>query len=274
MKKKDSAMDKLCNGVVIALCLILIFPFQMIADINSPEYTAGKYRLLAQEENKTKIIYDSSHTVDQDTETLFKRDSVPTAQIDSIPLAEVPGGEIMLVDSVPIDTVKPYDIKFNPDPTRAVWLSALFPGLGQVYNRRYWKLPLVAGGFLGISYALSWNNRMLGDYTTAYRDAMDNDPNTKSYLDFFPPNVKEDEIDMTWLQKTLKSKKDFYRRNRDLSIICMVGMYLLCMVDAYVDASLSHFDISPDLSMNVYPAIIDANQNGVPSVGLSWALNF
>lgn len=79
---------------------------------------------------------------------------------------------------------------------------------------------------------------------------------------------------MDLLRKTLKSKKDYFRRNRDLSIICMVGLYLLCMVDAYVDASLAHFDISPDLSMNVYPALIEPNRNGLPSFGVQWALNF
>lgn len=289
MKKRTTAMDKLCNGVVLALCFILIFPFQMVADINSPYFHAQQQRLLAQNTN-TRIPVDDRISVavpntqqqdisttainEENEEELFRRDTLPDYKADSIPLAIVPGGEIMLIDSLATDTVKPYDIHFNPDPTRAVWLSALFPGLGQIYNRRYWKLPIVAGGFLGISYALSWNNRMLSDYTIAYRDAMDNDPNTKSYLDFFPSTMKEEDIDMNWLQKTLKSRKDFYRRNRDLSIICMVGMYLLCMVDAYVDASLSHFDITPDLSMNVFPAIIDSNRNGLPSVGIAWALNF
>ena len=103
---------------------------------------------------------------------------------------------------------------------------------------------------------------------------MDNDPSTKSYMELVPSNTTEADLDPVWLKKTLKARKDFYRRNRDLSIICMVGMYLLCMVDAYVDASLSHFDISPDLSMNVYPALLDANQNGKPSVGIQWAINF
>lgn len=166
------------------------------------------------------------------------------------------------------------EISFNPNPNRAVWLSALFPGLGQVYNRRYWKLPLVVGGFMGISYAMTWNGKMLTDYTNAYRDAMDNDPNSKSYLNFLPPGTKEASINMEWLRKTLKSRKDMFRRNRDLSIICMAGLYLICMVDAYVDASLSHFDITPDLSMQVSPAFIENNKNGIPSVGVQCALKF
>lgn len=162
---------------------------------------------------------------------------------------------------------------FNPDPIRAVWFSALFPGLGQVYNRRYWKLPLVVAGFMGLGYGTSWNNSMLRDYTRAYADIMDNDPSTKSYMDFFPTTVKEEDLDKTWLTNVLKSRKDYYRRNRDLCIISMVGVYLLAMVDAYVDASLAHFDISPDLSMDVMPAVIPDKRNR-PGVGLQWALRF
>ncbi len=163
---------------------------------------------------------------------------------------------------------------FNPSPTRAVWMSALFPGLGQIYNRRYWKLPLVVGGFMGLAYATTWNNSMLNDYQRAYRDIMDSDPTTKSYMDFFPPTTSESDLDKTWLTNLLKSRKDFYRRNRDLCIIGMVGVYLLAMVDAYVDASLSHFDISPDLSMDINPTLIPDARSKLPGVGLSWAFNF
>ncbi len=163
---------------------------------------------------------------------------------------------------------------FRPNPTRAAWLSALCPGLGQIYNRRYWKLPIVVGGFMGLAYATSWNNGMLRDYTKAYGDAMDSDPNTRSYMDFYPSTTREEDINMDWLKRVLKSKKDFYRRNRDLCIISMVGVYLLCMVDAYVDASLANFDITPDLSMNVKPAVIEPQLGKVPAVGLQCAVNF
>ncbi len=191
---------------------------------------------------------------------------------------------IMGTDSLPV--IAPYDrfadfneweereVVFNPDPTRAVWLSALFPGLGQVYNRRYWKLPLVVGGYLGLGYATSWNNSMLRDYSQAYRDIMDSDPATKSYMNFFPPTVKEEDLDKTWLTSMLKSRKDYFRRNRDLCIIGMVGVYLLAMVDAYVDASLSHFDISDDLSIDWAPTLIRDGRNELPSFGLQWAFNF
>lgn len=166
------------------------------------------------------------------------------------------------------------DVVFNPSPTRAVWLSALFPGLGQIYNRRYWKLPIIVGGFMGLGYATSWNNSMLRDYQRAYTDIMDNDPTTNSYMDFFPPTTDESTLDKTWLTNLLRSRKNFYRRNRDLCIICMAGVYFLAMLDAYVDASLSHFDISPDLSMDVAPSLIPDARSRFPGIGLSWALNF
>lgn len=128
---------------------------------------------------------------------------------------------------------------------------------------------------MGLGYATSWNNTMLKDYTTAYSDIMDNDPTTKSYMDFFAPTVKEESLDKTWLTNLLRTRKNYYRRNRDLCIICMVGVYLLSMVDAYVDASLSHFDISPDLSVDVAATLLNNDmRSNSPAIGLYWAVNF
>lgn len=162
--------------------------------------------------------------------------------------------------------------EFNPDPVRAVWLSVLFPGLGQIYNRRFWKLPLLVGGFMGLGYGASWNNNMLSDYTRAYTDIMDNDPNTKSYMDFFPPTTKEEDINKDWLKRTLQSRKNYFRRNRDLCIISMVGVYALAIVDAYVDASLSHFDVSPDLAVSVAPTVLPDYAGRRPVIGVMWTI--
>lgn len=163
---------------------------------------------------------------------------------------------------------------FNPSPERAVWLSALCPGLGQIYNRRYWKLPIIVGGYMGLAYATDWNNAMLRDYTKAYRDLMDNDPDTKSYMDFFAPGVSESSLSKAWLESVFQSRRNYFRRNRDLCIIGMVGVYLLAIVDAYVDASLAHFDISPDLSINWSPVIMQETRSPLPSIGVQWALCF
>jgi hypothetical protein len=195
-------------------------------------------------------------------------------EADSIRHAERNELIIKKLSDIPEEEWVPMEVEFNPDPTRAVWLSALFPGLGQLYNRRYWKLPIVVGGYLGLGYATSWNNQMLKDYTRAYSDLLDNDPSSNSYMDFFAPNVKESDIDKSWLQSLMKSRKNYFRRNRDLCIISMVGVYFLAMVDAYVDASLSHFDISPNLSMDVVPALMQDGRQQYPSIGLAWALNF
>ena len=179
-----------------------------------------------------------------------------------------------LVQESPYDRWEEREVAFNPDPTRAVWMAALFPGLGQLYNRRYWKLPIVVGAYMGLAYATTWNNGMLTDYTKAYRDIMDSDPGTNSYMNFFPPNTQESDLDRTWLTNVLQSRKNYFRRNRDLCIIAMVGVYLVAMVDAYVDASLSHFDITPELSMDVSPALFQEARGMKPSIGLVWALNF
>ena len=150
----------------------------------------------------------------------------------------------------------------------------LFPGLGQIYNHRYWKLPIVVGGYVGLFYATTWNSRMLSDYQRAYLDIMDSDPGTNSYMDFFSSSYREEDIDKEWLTRVLKQRKDYYRQNRDLCIICMIGLYAVCMIDAYVDAQLYHFDVSPDISMKWQPAIIPTGRTVLPSIGLQCAITF
>ena len=199
-------------------------------------------------------------------------DTVAFASIDSI--KGIDNVEVVM-DSTASPTLGKMRI-FNPDPKRAMWMSVLCPGLGQIYNRRYWKLPIVVGAFVGLSYGATWNNRMYKDYSKAYRDVMDDDPDTRSYMDFFPPTVTESDLDKAWLQKVMKSKRDYYRRYREICVIAMVGVYLINIVDAYVDASLAHFDISPDLSLDVAPTAIDNGITGsrLPSLGLQCAISF
>ena len=200
-------------------------------------------------------------------------DTITLASIDSI--GNIGNVEI-LTDTTSETPALGKTRTFNPDPQRALWMSALCPGLGQVYNRRYWKLPIVVGAFVGLSYGASWNNRMYKDYSRGYRDVMDDDPDTHSYMDFFPPTVKESDLDKAWLQKVMKNKRDYYRRYREICVITMVGVYLINIVDAYVDASLAHFDISPDLTLDVAPTAIDSGVTGgrLPSLGLQCAFSF
>ena len=160
-----------------------------------------------------------------------------------------------------------------PEPRLAVWLSLLFPGGGQIYNRKYWKLPIVYGGYVGCIYALTWNQSTYMDYQTAYVDIMDNDPDTRSYEDFLPPHYEIDTSMEEWLKDVFKQRKDKYRRYRDLSIFAFAGMYIIAAIDAYVDAELSHFDISRDLSLRVEPNIL-IDHMGTPTAGFSLAFNF
>ncbi len=157
---------------------------------------------------------------------------------------------------------------FKPNPKKAVILSAIFPGLGQIYNRKYWKLPIIYGGFAGVAYAISWNNKYYQDYYNGYFDIMDNDPNTTRWYKFVPYG-SDPKSSESLLKDRLKRGKDFYRRNRDLSIIIGVGLYALNIVDAYVDAQLFDFDISPDISMHVSPSV---NYGGNPLVSNSYGL--
>lgn len=151
--------------------------------------------------------------------------------------------------------------KFKPDPIRSMWLGLVFPGGGQIYNRKYWKLPIFYGGFLGCAYALTWNGQMLKDYSQAYLDIMDTDPNTKSYEKMLPLGYditgKEERF------KTIfKNKKNYFRKYRDMSIFAFAGVYMLAVIDAYVDAELSSFDISKDLSMSWGPTVIQQSPKG------------
>lgn len=155
-------------------------------------------------------------------------------------------------------TPQPVKKRWTPDPKRATWLALLIPGGGQIYNRKYWKLPIVYGGFVGCAYALTWNNQMYSDYSQAYLDLMDDDPNTNSFKDFLPPNYKI-EGNESQFENIFKRKKDYYRRYRDLSIFCFIAVYALSVIDAYVDAELSNFDITKDISLKVEPTIINNN---------------
>ena len=186
----------------------------------------------------------------------------------------------VMVDSIKIKKVKRNWDTWKPNPQRALWLALVLPGAGQIYNRKYWKLPLVYGGFLGCIYALNWNNTMYRDYSQAYIDIMDSDENTNSYENFIPAKYNV-QANKNRLQELFRRKKNYYRRYRDLSMFCMIGVYALSIIDAYVDAELSSFDISKDLSMKVRPAVIhdrlpafrSPGMNG-SSYGLQCSLNF
>lgn len=175
-------------------------------------------------------------------------------------------------EEIAVKEIEAETTAWEPEPKKAVLLSLIVPGGGQIYNRKYWKLPVVYGGFVGCVYALTWNQSVYTDYRNAYVDIMDNDPNTRSYEDFLPPHYEIDTSMEDWLKDIFKNRKNKYRRQRDLSIFAFIGMYAISAIDAYVDAELYHFDISTDLSLQWQPQIdID---HGVPNAGFSLALHF
>ena len=206
----------------------------------------------------------------------LKTDNLRFSNKEKIQQLEAPADTAMLLmkaDST-FDKLPTPKKQFIPNSNRALWLAMVVPGGGQIYNRKYWKLPIVYGGFVGCAYALGWNNKMYKDYSQAYLDIMDNDPNTKSYEDFVPPSVSiEGQEDR--FKEIFRKRKDIYRRQRDMSIFCFIGVYVLSIIDAYVDAELSNFDISKDLSMKVEPTTFnDFNTKNFNSVGLQCSFNF
>ena len=155
------------------------------------------------------------------------------------------------------------DLTKKPDAVKAVWLGAIFPGAGQIYNQSYWKLPIVYGAFMGCGYAISWNQNRYSSFKTAYLDlyadidagTVTEDP-SKSYIAVIPEGYNLDRVGgaSRWLS-TLQNQQNIYRRYRDYSILATVVVYALTLIDAFVDAQLFDYDISPDLTLNVEPQI-------------------
>lgn len=153
---------------------------------------------------------------------------------------------------------------FDPKPWKAVWWALLVPGGGQIYNRKYWKLPIVYGGFLGLIYGYNWNQRYYRTYQTAYREISTDIENKKlgrpvsanpTYLDLIRGGTLEQRRQYatqneTYLQNTFKNKKDTYRNWRDYCVVGMLGVYLVSIIDAYVDAALFKFDVTPELGVD------------------------
>ncbi len=168
-------------------------------------------------------------------------------------------------------------------PKKASIYAALFPGLGQVYNGKYWKLPIVYGGYAGLIYVLGWNNNNYNDYFDAYKTMSkyttveQMSKTDKDYLNslFKIPywNLNINPTRFETFKTQLKSGKDFYRRSRDMSVIMIAALHVLSIIDASVDANLSDFEINDDLSMHVEPMPMNF-RNGPQVIGINVAFNF
>ena len=273
-------------GIALLLCFMQTTGIAMYGQ-NRPRAAAKRiHRLQADSLNAirqaARIPSDSlGLTMDEPVlhQAVTSADSIATA--DSIAaenkkkLLEMTSAPALEEPEAPTDSLK-REINpkvWVPNPTKATWLALVIPGGGQIYNRKYWKLPIFYGGFAGCAYALTWNGKMYKDYSTAYKDAMNGNMQSSSITDLLPPGYTVSE---TQLKELLRKRKDTYRRYRDLSIFAFIGVYLLSVIDAYVDAELSNFDITPDLSMKVEPTVIN-NQISNPSnrsVGLQCSFRF
>lgn len=220
----------------------------------------------------------------QEVHDLNAIDSILVAIDDSlaadtvIPKVEAPEPSIV-VNTPPQEAKSLKEMsRWQPDPKRALWLALVIPGGGQIYNRKYWKLPIVYGGFIGCLYAMNWNNTMYKDYSQAYIDLVDKDPNTRSYNLFLHLGTQIDDSNKKYYEDIFRKRKDRFRRWRDLSFFVLLGVYALSVIDAYVDAELSNFDISKDLSLKVEPTILNNRSSSNPldssSLGLQCSLNF
>jgi hypothetical protein len=166
---------------------------------------------------------------------------------------------------------------------KATMMAVTFPGLGQVYNRKYWKIPIVYAGFGALFYSANHNSKSYKMYVRAYQDFTDAVPETQSYIPLIP--VSPDNYDPVLFPKSYKPATatyyeegmlrlvDYYKRYRDLSYIGIAGWYLLSILDANVDASLFNYDISNNLDLTLVP-IQTTLPGGYVGAGISLDLKF
>ncbi len=173
------------------------------------------------------------------------------------------------------DTVLKYSSSEVSSVSKATTLAMICPGAGQIYNKSYWRVPIVVGGFATTIYCIDWNNRGYQRFKKAYRLKADYDANPDLY-----PSGSPDEFGGRYSATFLKNLRNSYRRNRDLCIILTAGLYLLQIVDAHVDAHLRDYDISKDLSVSLSPVIgysynrMSPYSGGGATVGMNLGFTF
>lgn len=154
-------------------------------------------------------------------------------------------------------------------PSKAAFYSAILPGLGQIYNKRYWKLPIVYGALGTGIYFYVDNNNNYNRYRTAYKSRLAGFANDEFY-DLDNSGIVPGSPDVS--DKALRDAQNYYQGQRDLALLLTVAMYVLNIVDANVDAHLKQFNISDDLSLN--PVIYQNPINYNNSVGFSLTYKF
>jgi hypothetical protein len=178
------------------------------------------------------------------------------SRTDTIPRGNL--ADTVAADTRPVEPIESYATRF--DPRKALFYSAVMPGLGQIYNKKYWKLPFVYGGFGALIYVDHFYHTEYKKYTDDLFDII-NDPSSGGVS---PDGLTEEQL------RTLINKA---RRQRDFFII-MTGMfYLLQIVDAHVDAHLKEFDLNPKLQVSIEPMMENSLQMG-RSTGMALIFKF
>ena len=171
------------------------------------------------------------------------------------------------------DAAVNYSTNDVSDVKKATTLACIFPGAGQIYNKSYWKVPFVVGGFASMIYCIDWNNRGYQRFKKAYALLADYDQHPDKY-----PNGPTDEFHGRYSTTYIRDLRNNYRRNRDICIIVTGALYILQIVDAHVDAHLKDYDISDDLSMNLEPMVdypyVPTLGDNRPVFGFNLSLNF
>ena len=171
------------------------------------------------------------------------------------------------------DAAVSYSTNDVSDVKKATTLACIFPGAGQVYNRSYWKVPFVVGGFASMVYCIDWNNRGYQRFKKAYSLLADYQLHPELY-----PDGPTDEFHGRYSADFIRNLRNNYRRNRDLCIIISGALSILQIVDAHVDAHLKDYDISDDLSMNLEPMVdytyVPTLQSNRPVFGFNLSLKF
>ena len=181
--------------------------------------------------------------------------------------------QAQLVDT---DTIKIIDSRIEEihSPKKATIYSAILPGLGQAYNKKYWKIPFIYIGFGAIGYFIDWNNDNYQLNKVAYQHLTDENPETNDHLllDAIVYYDLDNPTSLANFKDGLTKRQDFYRRNRDLLFISAIGFYGLNIIDASVDAHLFNFDISDDLTMNWQPSMLNIDNQLI--YGFNCTFNF
>jgi hypothetical protein len=175
-----------------------------------------------------------------------------------------------------MDTVQ-IEVEKYHSPHRASIYSAVLPGLGQIYNKKYWKAPLVYAAVGGVGYAIYFNSKYYNIYRNAYRDFAIKDPGNTSYERVIPPGLTIADVQgeyAQWFEAALKNKKRYYRRYRDMSYFGMVAVYFINIIDASIDAHFYSFDVGDDLSFKMEPTYLLMDPEVGGALGVQLKLRF